>query len=146
MTLASVLRRVPLHLLALMLLLEGRALLRVTGLRRTLSLVAAPGRQKSTPAPPERLLRAVRRVSRLIPRSTCLAQSLALAGLLVRQGDDCDVVLGCWRNKDEWTAHAWVESSGQKLEPVYGGAQTEIARCTSKNGWILRPVQSSQAV
>jgi hypothetical protein len=87
------------------------------------------------------MVAAVRRAARVVRGSSCLAQSMALTGLLAQQGDECDLVLGCWLGENGWTAHAWVESAGWRLEPVYGGAQVEIARCSSADGWVLRPAE-----
>jgi hypothetical protein len=80
-------------------------------------------------------LAAVRRAGR-VWGATCLAQSVGLASMLHRRGDDAAVVLGCRRQPDgEWTAHAWVEVAGRRLEPVVSVAHSELARLEAARGW-----------
>jgi hypothetical protein len=51
--------------------------------------------------------------SRLLPRSTCLAEALALQVLLRRSGYDPVIRVGIQKEDGELSAHAWVESEGQ---------------------------------
>lgn len=83
----------------------------------------------------EAALAAVRRAGR-VWGAACLAQSVGLASMLHRRGDDPVVVLGCRRQGDgEWTAHAWVEVAGRRLEPVVSAAHSELARLEAARGW-----------
>lgn len=59
------------------------------------------------------LVRAVQRAAHLFPvPMLCLPQSLALAGMLVRRGQSCAVVLGARPQAGVLDAHAWVEVDG----------------------------------
>jgi hypothetical protein len=56
----------------------------------------------------------VRRVSRYVPASTCLAQALATQVLLARRGQNTKLRIGVIKSCDgELRAHAWLESDGK---------------------------------
>jgi Transglutaminase-like superfamily len=64
-----------------------------------------PGRHS-----PEELARAVARVSRRVPRATCLTQALALQSLLTRDGHVGTLRIGVAKDHGRLRAHAWVEN------------------------------------
>lgn len=56
----------------------------------------------------------VRRVSRYVPASSCLAQALATQVLLARRGQNAKLRIGVTKgDKGQLKAHAWVESNGK---------------------------------
>jgi hypothetical protein len=73
-------------------------------------------------APP--LTPAVRRAARVASRvvsmrvlgATCLPRSIAMARVVASHGTRADIVLGVTQ-VDGFTAHAWVEAGGQRLDP-----------------------------
>lgn len=79
---------------------------------------------------------AVQRAGRLA-RARCLAQSVALAALLDRDGQDVAVVLGCrlYANR-QWGSHAWVMYGGQMLEPVAADEHAPLARYSADHDWV----------
>src|SRR5437588_4204145 len=126
-----------LHVHTAVTLLLVHALLPRLGVERTLRLAVFLGDR--APQPPqtwERTVRAVRRAARhLAPRTACLAQSITLLGVLTAQRTNPDLVLGCRLTADGWMAHAWVDCDGQRLEPVVGGSELELARYRRGGGW-----------
>jgi hypothetical protein len=74
-------------------------------------------------APPEALVRAVRRVGRLVPRASCLTQALAAEVLLGRAGHTPRLRIGLRReDSGALSAHAWVENGG---DVVLGDREVE---------------------
>jgi hypothetical protein len=63
----------------------------------------------------DRLERAVRVASRVVPRATCLTQALALNHLLSRNGYTSIVRIGVAKEDGRFAAHAWVECGGTPL-------------------------------
>ena len=58
----------------------------------------------------------VARVSRYVPKASCLTQALALQFLLARYGQGSRLQLGIGRDAHgTWQAHAWVEYSGEVI-------------------------------
>ncbi len=56
----------------------------------------------------------VRRVSNYVPAASCLTQALATQVLLSRRGQVSNLRIGVTRGaKDEFKAHAWLESNGE---------------------------------
>jgi hypothetical protein len=99
---------------AWLLLLRIRVALWLLPWRRVLALLPADVASSST-VPIERLERAIRVASRLVPRATCLAQALALNHLLSRRGYASCVRIGVANAQGRFTAHAWVECGGITL-------------------------------
>jgi hypothetical protein len=87
----------------------------VAGLPRTLAMASADvrGRALDAAAIRERVA-AIARAGRYVPGGTCLAQSLALAWMLRRNGVAAVVRIGV-KTADGFDAHAWVESDGVAL-------------------------------
>lgn len=70
-----------------------------------------------------RIVWAVRAAARLVPRSTCLIQSLAAQALLSRFGYEPLLTIGVAKNdRGLLEAHAWVSCKGQLL---IGGPRVE---------------------
>jgi hypothetical protein len=91
------------------------AAISIVGLQRLLAM-ASPGvrgRALDAAAIRERVT-AIARAGRYVPGGTCLAQSLALAWMLRRNGVAAAVRIGI-RTADGFDAHAWVESDGVAL-------------------------------
>jgi hypothetical protein len=94
-------------------ILPFRWVQRITG-RRAVSAEEQPGRPAT--ATPDELASAVVRVSRSVPRATCLTQALALDWLLRRHGHAASVEIGVTKDaRGQLAAHAWVESGGSVL-------------------------------
>jgi hypothetical protein len=72
--------------------------------------------------PPARLARAVDRCLRISPlwEARCLDASLVLYGLLRRQGESAQLVIGLPEDADGHEAHAWVEIDGVDVGPPPG--------------------------
>jgi hypothetical protein len=71
------------------------------------------------PSLPDRVARAVQRVSRVVPGATCLTQALAAQVLLERGGLPTRLQIGIRDRGQAMQAHAWLESRGMT---VIGGA------------------------
>src|SRR5216684_2901159 len=83
-------------------------------LRTGLPAVAFPSALVAVPV--ERLARLVNACSRVVPRATCLTQSLAVQFLLERAGYASVIRIGVARNDGcGFEAHAWVDCHGQVL-------------------------------
>lgn len=132
-------RRLWLHSRALGRVFLARVTLATIGLQPALRLAAfRPGRRRAVPD--DAKVRAVRRAARFVPGSVCLAQSIAVLGLLSAEGVAADLVIGCRLGEDGWSAHAWVEHPGGRVEPVVAHRHIELARCRGGDqGWALRP-------
>ena len=74
-----------------------------------------PTRATDKILPAEELAWAVSRVSRYVPRATCLVQAMALELLLARAGHPAELRIGVAKEHGELVAHAWVETDGQRL-------------------------------
>ena len=74
------------------------------------------------PSLPDRVARAVRRVSRVVPGATCLTQALVAQALLERRGLPTRLQIGIRDKGQAMQAHAWLESFGTT---VIGGAPSE---------------------
>ena len=123
-------------------LVAADVLLRARDTTTALRRLARPGRS-GRGLDPSLALAAVQRAGR-VTRAQCLAQSVALAALLVRSGQDAEVVLGCHRYAaGQWGAHAWVDCAGEKLEPVPAGPHDELARCAARERWVPAAVPPS---
>lgn len=55
---------------------------------------------------------AIVRMSRYVPRATCLVQAHTLRFLMQKHGLPVDMRIGVQKHGDELSAHAWVESEG----------------------------------
>jgi hypothetical protein len=134
----SPVRSRALRLRAALLLVAAASLLRTRGTTaalRALARAPRPARARRASDPADALL-AVQRAGKAT-RAKCLAQSVALTALLVRDGRDAEVVLGCRRyGSGQWGAHAWVLTAGEKLEPVPADAHEELARCSAAHRWV----------
>ncbi len=83
-------------------------------LRRVTSYVARAARRPQAAIPPRTMGWAVRAVSRLVPRASCLTQALAAQIVLAKYGYDSRLRLGVARSRrGKFRAHAWVESEGE---------------------------------
>jgi hypothetical protein len=134
----SPVRSRALRLRAALLLVAAEVLLRTRGATPALRTLARPPRagQARRGIDPASALAAVQRVGH-VTRAKCLTQSVALAALLVRDGRETELVLGCRRyGAAQWGAHAWVVAEGEKLEPVVAGAHEELARCSAAHRWV----------
>jgi hypothetical protein len=97
----------------LLTILPFRLVRRLSGGRTRPAPMRASERNAVTPA---ELANAVVRVSRSVPRATCLTQALALDGLLRRHGHAGKIRIGVAKDTGgALTAHAWVESDGSVL-------------------------------
>jgi hypothetical protein len=56
---------------------------------------------------------AVRRASRVVPRASCLVQSLAAGWLLRKAGHTPQLQIGVRGGTQDFAAHAWLECDGQ---------------------------------
>ena len=75
------------------------------------------------PAEPLELAAAVWRASRLHPvPMLCLPRSLALARMMARRGEPCEVVIGAQPLNGTLDAHAWVEQGGTPLNSAADSA------------------------
>jgi len=127
-----------LHIRALALLCLVRLLLPRAGLVGTLRAVDRTSRLHRPPQPGPRLLSAVNRVARrLVPGSVCLPQAITVTALMRAQGEDPELVLGCRRENEGWTAHAWVELGGRVFDTLRV-EQVELARYSASGGWRPR--------
>ena len=74
-------------------------------------------RQQYVPMDIHCVVRAVRGVSRRIPKATCLTQAIATRILLSRMGMPSELKLGVARNPDTgcFEAHAWIEYEGRVI-------------------------------
>jgi Transglutaminase-like superfamily len=73
----------------------------------------------------DRLAWAVRNASRVVPRSTCLTQALALQYLLSRAGRLSSIHIGVAKERNGgFKAHAWVEHNGETIL----GSSGEVAQ------------------
>jgi Transglutaminase-like superfamily len=77
--------------------------------------VVAPAVAPSTRFTVDRIERAIRIASRVVPRATCLTQALALSHLLSSSGYRSVVQIGVTNEHGRFTAHAWVECDGATL-------------------------------
>ena len=77
----------------------------------------------STSISPAQISRALRRMSRCVPRASCLVLALAAHWLLRRENWGCDLHVGVVKDRNgQFLAHAWVECAG---ETVIGGGEAE---------------------
>lgn len=82
--------------------------------RRLVCGALPPRARRENPPPAERIIWAVKRARRLVPRATCLVQAAAARVLLARAGHDAHLHLGVTRSTvGEFEAHAWLESHGR---------------------------------
>lgn len=64
----------------------------------------------------DRIVWAVVRARRLVPRATCLVQALAARILLARAGHQADLRIGVAKSRTgRFEAHAWLERNGRVL-------------------------------
>ena len=132
-------RRIRLTALAGAQLLAARLLLRRAGLVRALRYLDSRHWLAGDPSPLDERLAAVRRASRLVPNSACLAQTVAMLGMLSSGDASPELVIGCHLQDGTWGAHAWLEWEGARVEPVVGADQVELARASRVSGWELVP-------
>ena len=83
----------------------------------------------------DQLERAVRRASRALPGSTCLAQALVMHRLLSRCGYTSVVRIGVRREGPQFLAHAWVECEGA----CFPAHDSEIVRYIPLTTWPSAP-------
>jgi hypothetical protein len=63
---------------------------------------------------PGRVVEAVRRASRHVPRATCLTQAIASEIMLARHGHSSNLRIGVTKDaKGVFGAHAWLEVQGR---------------------------------
>lgn len=92
--------------------------------RRLLAKIYQPANdfQESDQFEIEKIVTAVKIVSRYIPKAKCLPQALAAQVLLERQGYSTQLYIGVAKHSGEQIlAHAWVKSKGQI---VIGGSES----------------------
>ena len=83
---------------------------------------AAPPRR---PATPPELTSAVQRAAHYLPAPTlCLPQSLALARMMARRGEPCELLIGAQPRDGSLDAHAWVEQGGRPLNSPPDSAES----------------------
>lgn len=63
----------------------------------------------------DRIVWALDAAARLVPGATCLVQALAAQTLLIRHGYRPRLTIGVEKNKDRFTAHAWITCGGEIL-------------------------------
>lgn len=100
---------------AALLLLRMRLALWLLPWRRVLAIVNPPRPDIFPRIGVDRLERAVKRASRVVPRATCLTQALALGDLLSRHGYASTLQIGVRKDDGRFSAHAWVECAGIPL-------------------------------
>jgi hypothetical protein len=126
---------------ASLLLVKMRVALSLLPWRRVLALLPTGLPAKKGPYPfsacaVDRLERSVRAASRIVPRSTCLTQALALTHLLCRSGYAATVRIGVTNAGGRFIAHAWVECDGA---PLLSSA-ADVARYAPLVAWTpIRP-------
>lgn len=82
-----------------------------------------PRKNRAAPYPVEKIVWAVRAVSRRVPGATCLTQALAAQVLLSRSGYNPRVEIGVAKNeRNQFRAHAWLVLGDQVL---IGGSGVE---------------------
>lgn len=82
--------------------------------RESVTRVARPRARRLRRVTPQQMVWAVRRVSRIVPRATCLTQALATRILFGRQGWPAQVHIGGRRAiQGGFEAHAWLECEGR---------------------------------
>ena len=81
---------------------------------RVQAMVAGPHRTRSRFSV-DRLERAVRLASHVVPCATCLTQAVALNRLLSSDGHASTVLIGVRKDDAGFAAHAWVEWRGGPL-------------------------------
>lgn len=126
-------RHVALLAQACFVVLRIRVALWLLPWRRVMAMVE-PSRLIGPGVSVDRLERAVRFASRLVPRATCLTQALALNHLLARHGHASTVQIGVRNDDGRFAAHAWVEWSGG---PLLSSA-TELTRYARFFTWPPR--------
>lgn len=78
---------------------------------------------------PDQIAGAVERISRYIPRATCLTQALTTQILLGRCGHSSSLTIGVARNeKNQFRAHAWVKHNDQV---IIGGTEDSLKQYTA---------------
>jgi hypothetical protein len=131
--------KVGLHARALLLVVAARVLLERRDTTVALRRLARRSPRRLRPLAAEDAVVAVQRAGRMA-QATCLAQSIALAALFERAGEEASLVLGCRLYEDRhWGAHAWVVVNGTVWEPVPAGAHEELAELDAAHAWIPRP-------
>jgi hypothetical protein len=68
----------------------------------------------------------VERAGRVLPGSTCLTKSLALARLLRKKGAAANVRIGV-KTDPSFAAHAWVECDGKPVSGLRDDADLELS-------------------
>lgn len=119
---------------AYLLLAVFRVALWILPWRRVFSFVGSLAVSGSPRFSVERLEWAVRAMSRVVPRATCLVQALALDRLLSRNGYAASLQIGV-RKGARFEAHAWIEHDRVTLLSSAG----EVAQYSRLIGWDSRP-------
>jgi hypothetical protein len=133
-------RRGALHVELLVCLLAARRLLRRIGLEPALRRLTGGG-GGSAPVAALDLVPIVGRVRRIIGRGTCLEESAALAAVLTRHRRRPVLVVGCRRADDAaWSAHAWIEVDGVRLDQAPSEQHSALATYRASSGWVGREV------
>jgi transglutaminase superfamily protein len=87
----------------------------------------------NTPRTVDRIVAAVTAASRVVPRATCLTQSLTAQVLLGRHGHPVELRLGVAREAGRFDAHAWVECDGRVVVgDADVGRYTPVARLSDR--------------
>jgi hypothetical protein len=105
-------------------LLVARVALRFLRLPALLARLQGLARFQTTPVESGRLARAVGRASVLhaLPM-LCLPRSLALAWMLARRGQRCEIVIGAQPKGGTLDAHAWIEQGGVPINSPANSAE-----------------------
>jgi hypothetical protein len=104
--------------------------------RRIVAMAGHP-RARAPRFTADRLARAVRLASRVVPHATCLTQALALNRLLSRDGHASTVQIGVRKDDSGFSAHAWVECMGAPLLST-DAEVTKYSRCLTWPAPITR--------
>lgn len=97
-----------------------------------------PGMPGGTPDPsvPDRVARAVTRVSRVVPGATCLTQALAVQVLLERHGLSTRLHIGVIHGDGQaMRAHAWLDSQGTTVIGGGSGEWTPLLTVEGTRAW-----------
>ncbi len=90
-----------------------------------LSQLQQSARPQEVPDAPEPIVRAVQRATHLhIMPMLCLPQSLAIARMLARRGQPCELLIGARPGQGTLDAHAWVELNGHPINSPPNTPQT----------------------
>jgi transglutaminase superfamily protein len=106
-------------------LLVARVAVRFLRLPEVLDRLQRWSRFRAAPAESATLARAVWRAAALhaLPM-LCLPRSLALAWMLARRGQPCEIIIGAQPKGGTLDAHAWIEQDGVPINSPPDSAET----------------------